>query len=539
MQQQFRPLLQPLLSDEPQDAHQNLSFESSLSFFIMMALASLLYWLGNPIISNENKKRPNHLNNFRTLPRGIIFLGIIYYFPHVVASSFSNSANFLTFPNNKEILSNSTALYDSRSLEVEETRSSPVISLDIRTLSIGRLLSTLRLNPDSIILSNDSRLAFVIVKVYGTLKVIDISDDQNPIIIGSLNLTPIEVHFSYKKLVLSADGKTLFATTIQCLEIIDVSDPQSPALRAHLEDPQFLNLSSTPYYCIPTMALSSDEKILYVAGLGFQIFNITNISHPEILFSMLTPRRPRKMTSLALFPGSKTLLYGDETLDFYDVSSPSKPRLFYSYSDLDLSISSIILSKSAKKVYAAGLNSKNRSQVILEEIDISQQESPKSLGQHQLASAGLGYPSIIGISPNETNIFVIKGGISTLIEASAEMIGFDLLKKQIMSQSQNFFVNTITFVMIPGTNNVITNSNGQFQITKLFKDYPNTKTFCLTNNSRGNFQLSEDVKFIAPSTDQNILFVLSLNMFLHQGRFESYNFTNKTSSPSITELFST
>lgn len=129
------------------------------------------------------------------------------------------------------------------------------------------------------------------------------------------------------------------------------------------------------------MALSADETTLYVAAIGLQIFNVTNTSNPEILFSYVTPQIPRRMTSLALLPDSKTLLYGNGTLDFYDVSDPRNPKLSSSYSSTDLTIYSIRLSKSLKKVYALGLTL-DRSTAVLEEIDISQNTS---LAHHQLA----------------------------------------------------------------------------------------------------------------------------------------------------------
>ena len=525
--QPFRSLIQHILL-------------TSLPLYALILLFD--YLTGSPAIS-KTYKGFQYSTKYQKIFKGIILCGIFSSFYDFGTVSASLPSEFLLPYPSQEIQYNSFASHNIsfsmepisyRLLQREEEEtpsiSTPDIpetfssSADIRTLSMGKVLSTLKLNPETIILSHNNQLAFLILKFYGTLKVIDISDDQNPIIIGSLeNLTHLHGGLHHKKLTLSADGKTLFATTIEYLQIIDVSDPHNPVLKTTLQDPLFANIT-TDYlsFYLPTMALSSDEKMLYVAGVGLQIINVTNISRPEILFSMHASQRYKKLTSLALFPDSKTLLYGDKTLDFYDVSDPTKPELKHSYYSFNISISSVLLSKNAKKVYVTGLNSEKRPLVLLEELDISQQESPKSLGQYKFGPAREGEPSIISISPNETNIFVMTGTLTTTLESPAEMIGFDLLKKQIMVQSNNFFFNTNTFVMIPGTNTVITNSKLQFQITKLFKDYPNSKNFCFTNNSRGNFQFPEKVKFIAPSTDQSILFALS-----EEGYFESYDFTNK------------
>ena len=129
------------------------------------------------------------------------------------------------------------------------------------------------------------------------------------------------------------------------------------------------------------------------------------------------------------------------------------------------------------------------------------------------------YPSIIALSPNETNIFVVWGFLQK--DPEVEMIGFDLTKKQIMTQSKTLFSGAKIFLMVPGTNNIITNSLNQFQIIQLFKDYPNTINFCLTNNSRPSYEFPSGKLFIERSEDSKFLFTSS-----EEGIFESYTFTS-------------
>jgi len=255
---------------------------------------------------------------------------------------------------------------------------------DFRTLSIGKVVSSLNMNPDSIILSEDNRLAYVITKTYGGLKIIDISDHQYPAIIGSLDLTTIEHSSIYKGLLLSADGKTLFASNFMTLEIINVSNSQVPRLISSTKE-SFMTQESTfvTNFYLPALALSPDETFLYIAGLGLEIKNITDLSQPESLFSRLSPAFDSRYrtTSLALLPDAKTLVFGNGTLDLLDVSDPRQPKVLNIF-PADISISSIILTKNNKIVYAVGFET--GSQVMLQKIDISNPMSPHPLGLYDL-----------------------------------------------------------------------------------------------------------------------------------------------------------
>jgi len=375
-------------------------YSSFLSFSLMMLALNVIYRVSGKIIlkkfdlvenvsplpmTHQKENHPKRITYqrrlFTALFYGIIFLSFRFLglFPDDISQA------QLTLKTTDPFIGNGiNGILTTRVLEQEQEEESFALTQsrqasDLKTISIGRVLSFLNINPTAILLSKTSKIAFVITKYSGGLKLIDISDPQYPTIIGSLDLTSIDNQFQIKTLKLSADEKTLFATTTECLEIINVTNPQAPSLISFFKDPAIPS-QNVPFYFIPTLALPPDETTLYVAGIGLQIFNITNTSRPKLLFSARSPQTEGRLavTSLALLPGGKTLGYANGTLDFYDVSDPTSPKRINAYKAKS-SITSIALSKDNQTVYAAGSHFEFKEITMLEKINIIDPLSPQSL----------------------------------------------------------------------------------------------------------------------------------------------------------------
>jgi len=247
-------------------------YSSLLSFSLMMITLNAIYkavWILVP-------KKADSFENFCTLPtipqkedhpKGkrfqrmlfiILSYGIIYLsfrnvglFPHDPSQTYLTPKTFDPFIGNGV-----NGILTTRVLEQEEsfalTQSRQ--DSDLKTLSIGKTLSFLNINPNSILVSKTGKLAFVITKYYGRLKIIDISNHLSPSLIGYLDLTKITEQGNIKTLKLSADEKTLFATTTQYLEIINVTNPQSPSLISSLISfPLLPSHKMKPYCMLPVL----------------------------------------------------------------------------------------------------------------------------------------------------------------------------------------------------------------------------------------------------------------------------------------------
>jgi len=79
--------------------------------------------------------------------------------------------------------------------------------------------------------------------------------------------------------------------------------------------------------------------------------------------------------------------------------------------------------------------------------------------------------------------------------------------------------------LISGTEIVLVGSNKKFQVIQLFKNYPNTRSFCLFNELNETILFPKPMKFIETAFD-NITTIFALS---EENEFESYDITNKTS----------
>jgi len=213
--------------------------------------------------------------------------------------------------------------------------SSPPVTSDKISLSMGNVLSSLNLNVNAMVISKDRKTAYVTLDLYGTLKVIDISDLQSPFVRASLNLQTTTYLYQIKNLLLSSDEKTLYASNTRNIEIIDISDRDSPKLLSLTKSEIFADSGVNAYYGLFKTALAVEEKTktLYIEGIGLQVYDISEPEKPILLkavrndaSSVLSITR----NDLSLSCDRKTLFFTNGAMGVYDISDPKDMKLLYS-----------------------------------------------------------------------------------------------------------------------------------------------------------------------------------------------------------------
>jgi len=371
------------------------------------------------------------------------------------------------------------------------------------SLSMGNIISSLNLDVTAMALSKDRKVAFATVNHYGTLKIIDISDLQAPVVISSLGLEVSGYTFQIKSLALSSDERVLYISNFRDLEIVDVADLESPKLLSFTSS-EILTDYNTPQvtrYCQTSLALDENTKTLFVGGLGFQVFNVSNPLKPVILRAEKNPLDEEKKHSridVHLSQDGKALFVANGTLDVYNISNPRDLK----------KINSFPTESSARSMYfPQDLNSKTvfligasvNQNVILEEMDISNYNEIKVAHRtYNLEYNSTFNARILAISPCRTKFFIF---IDNDIQGF-DLLIFDSFKNTAIPNKKNLINNTFSMNFLPDGKTLLTGSNEQFMVIALFLDYPNQKTFSQSlNDPIGNFSLASSCSKIHLSSD--------------------------------------
>ena len=147
--------------------------------------------------------------------------------------------------------------------------------------SLEQLLGLIPSKAYSIILSQDGKSAFVSTFDTGSLEVIDISHFESPVLCGSMK-SNLNV-FNEKAIALSPNGNTLFMGNMFTLEVIDVSNPMKPALLGYFEEDSEEDIKNSDEKLRPSLAVNADGNTVYVAGLGFKVFDVSNRTKPTLV----------------------------------------------------------------------------------------------------------------------------------------------------------------------------------------------------------------------------------------------------------------
>jgi len=325
---------------------------------------------------------------------------------------------FLQSPSNDLIQEN--LLLASRVLEGETsvpTQAGTPPSLSI-SLPIGRVLSSLGMAASHVILSKDSKTAFVSLDRSGGVKIVDVSDLENPVVVNSIKLIPVESPFIGKTLMLSDDYKTLFASNMHRLEIIDVSNLETPVILGQFEDENITNMLQdrrfTNYvldYRV-SMASSKDGKTIFIGGMGLQIIDISDLKKPILISSdseKLTDDNLLQTQIQISQNREKLYIVNDSSLHIYSANNPKSLILLESHSVLNYSISSVVLSKKIhlEVAYILGRAANRAVQgVIFEKINISDPAKPTNLESYPFKYHTNGHPSFLGLALDENVAFI-------------------------------------------------------------------------------------------------------------------------------------
>ena len=104
----------------------------------------------------------------------------------------------------------------------------------------------------------------------------DVSDPTNPQQVG---IFP-RVDTAYPlNMVMSSDGRTMFIAAYNFFEIVDISDPRSPAL---------INSVGTEDYAWGISLSNDNSKVYLASGAYMQVFDVSNTSSPVSISSFET-----------------------------------------------------------------------------------------------------------------------------------------------------------------------------------------------------------------------------------------------------------
>ena len=133
--------------------------------------------------------------------------------------------------------------------------------------TIGQVIEKVSGGANRIVISPNGKIAYFSIAQNGRIEGLDISNLEN---INYLSVRTSQ-RTNYKALALSSDGKTLFASNFNTLEIFDVSNRLNIILIGSYLEVLEDSFSS------PMIALSADEKFVFTGGEGLNVFDVSNL----------------------------------------------------------------------------------------------------------------------------------------------------------------------------------------------------------------------------------------------------------------------
>jgi len=385
--------------------------------------------------------------------------------------------------------------------EISKSPSKPV------SLAVGKALSSLSISAYSIVLSKDKNTAFVSLTQSGAIKVVDVSNLENPTVVTTIRLKPL-YSTPGKVLVLSNDEKTLFASNMRYLEIIDVSNFGLPVLLAELEDFDLLKRRSS-IHSSTSMTLARDNKTLFVAGFGMQVIDVSDLSKPKIISSNSEEIGDRMPFEAYLrevkYCEEREILYlaGNKALNISDARDPRNLKPLGLYSAPSYSVQSVLISKkNNKEIFVLGRDEK-KSQMILKKIDVSL--NPEVIESYNLDYDSSVLSSILGSSSDENVLFFKFGttfGIFNIAKNRLKLENFDETSYENGSG--------VTSIMITEDDSTIMMASSRsFQILELYKNYPNSRTFTLSQNVISSLNSPTGIPMwsLYLTSDEKVLFI--------------------------------
>jgi len=376
------------------------------------------------------------------------------------------------------------------------------------SLSMGSIVSSLNLDVNGLVLSKDRRFAFVTLDFYGTLKIIDISDIEFPRVVGSLALNISGYSFRIKTMAFSNDEKTLYISNSKDLEIIDVTDVESPKLISFTASEIFNeeNRNGPLRYFRTSLALDENTKTLYIGGLGLQIYDVKDPKKPILLKAFQNDKLETDFGGEAIqrneiyIPSESQLLFvANNTFDVYNIANPRDIKLLSSI-ETRSSVRALYPSKDSSKIFLLGTSEKK--EMVLEEVDISNQNFPSITESFNLGQSSSYSPRILTVSPGESKFYIFQDEDYK----GFELVVYDTQRRKTIKNEKVLIDKTQTMVFSEDGKTLITGSNNQFLLINLFLDYPNSEIFGSSNHLLSSFSLGSSFRHMKLSEDGQILF---------------------------------
>jgi len=515
-------------------------YDSYFHFMIVMGIINLIWKIiTSPRIIRDFSNQGQSKGHLQGLIAKFISFSLIYLLL-VQIMVFTSQSDYLRSDSNLSHSKPNIATQDfsQRVLEQQEGMlSTPQIPTPEKlSLSIGRVLGALDLDLASFVLSKDSNYVFALARRLWVLKVVDISDLEDPFVKTSLEFNIDHWFFGQKNLILSPDGNMLYISDFKNLQIVNVTDPLLPNALGFCQEKSLSDLPSVYISSTgqprTTLALSKDNKRLFIGGFGLQVFDVSvEIKPPEAIFKNIHNCNNDKCmntTTITLSADGQSLFLANGTLDIYQISSTGKlPQLISSYESKSL-LTSIFLFDD-KTAYIAG--TENRSQVTIEKVDISDLRAPKRLNltPFPLTQETFRPAYIVATSPNKTQLFVLVDANVQEYFAGPYVLVYDITKDFLINDEQSLLTNAFSIIISADGTKVFASSNSKFLILELFLDYPNKRIMSLSQDVLDYFKTESYWIKTIPSLDNKILFVNAQDLDEKDSWFEIWNLTVKYS----------
>ena len=257
----------------------------------------------------------------------------------------------------------------------------------------------------NVAVSTDGNTVYIADEEIG-LQVVDVADSSNPLLLSTFNTAGASIGVT-----LSSDDRTVFIANadpdddndgvdFNSLEIVDISDAQSPSLLASVPT------SGAAY----EVGLSPDGNTAYVAvdAAGLDIIDISNPAYPVLVSNLDTPGGAR---AVKLSSDGYTAYVTDDTagLQIVDVTDLANPVILSNF-DTEGNSWGLALSSDDSFAFIADLNS-------LQVIDVSDRAEPKSKGSFS-TSGSRG----VALSADDNTAYIAQDNALLIIDASLSSI---------------------------------------------------------------------------------------------------------------------
>jgi len=349
-----------------------------------------------------------------------------------------------------------------------------------------QITTTLRMRSLYTVLSRDSQTLYV--NTGNTLQIVNVTNPSKPVLLGSVRY----FYPQFGSLCLTHDGNTLIIAGKQNVDIIDVSDPESPFYISayNIRD-------STSLDALPSVAISYDDKTVYLTSLyGFRIFNISDTSSPEVIYS-----NDDTASLLALSPDyNKLILTNEKEVKIYDVLTPTKPDLISSIT-LDGEITSVLFSSDSKSAYFCTVTQK----ISVQLLDLSAPAKPSiKSSQSLMDKSDCGDPFL---SPTPEGELIYLSYCRTI-----QPIEVSTLKSFPLELDKRYGL--IVSIVVPKSSKfAFIGCANQLVIARLYINLENSQSFALEQKVIAEVEDTEPSSPLTLSQDSKTAFILGDQLF--------------------------